>query len=229
LCFVVCVLLIGCAIGRQQRNFAVHRVVPGDTLSGIAASYGTSVETLVRLNRIPNPDRIEVGDRIRLPEGAWRRADTAATSRTLAKGIPVDFGSKRPKPRKILCLPVGGKPNLTSGFGPRWGRDHRGVDFAAPAGTPVLAAAKGTVVHVGKEGVGPGRSYGNYVVLHHGGGLYTLYAHLDRVMVNVDAGVKAASRIAAVGSTGRSKGPHLHFEVIDGVVEVDPMVYLPGV
>lgn len=104
---------------------------------------------------------------------------------------------------------------------------HRGVDFAAPTGTPVRAARKGEVVHVGKDGTGPGRTYGNYVVLHHGDGLYTLYAHLHRTFAKKGSRVKSKQKIGEVGSTGRSTGPHLHFEVIEGIEEVDPASYFP--
>ncbi|WP_088511310.1 M23 family metallopeptidase [Burkholderia ubonensis] len=100
---------------------------------------------------------------------------------------------------------------------------HSGTDFAAPTGTPVNAAAAGTVRQVAYEG-----GYGRYVVVSHGNGYSTLYAHLSAVAgdVRVGAAVKRGQRLGAVGSTGVATGPHLHFEVRRGNVPIDPVVAL---
>ncbi|KVO23279.1 hypothetical protein WJ74_33850 [Burkholderia ubonensis] len=100
---------------------------------------------------------------------------------------------------------------------------HSGTDFAAQTGTPVNAAAAGTVRQVAYEG-----GYGRYVVVSHGNGYSTLYAHLSAVAGDVRAGaaVKRGQRLGAVGSTGVATGPHLHFEVRRGNVPIDPVVAL---
>ena len=110
---------------------------------------------------------------------------------------------------------------LTSEFGPRWGRQHSGLDMALPTGSPIYAAKGGTVTWSGYKD-----SYGNLVIIDHGEGMETYYAHCSRLDVAAGQIVEAGRQIAAVGSTGNSTGPHLHFEVrIDGVAR-DPSPWL---
>lgn len=100
-------------------------------------------------------------------------------------------------------------------------RMHSGIDFASPMGAPVRAAASGTVVSASYQS-----GYGNAVVINHGGGVATLYAHLSAFSVREGQTVTASMRIASVGSTGYSTGPHLHFEVRVNGVPVDPLGWL---
>jgi murein DD-endopeptidase MepM/ murein hydrolase activator NlpD len=115
--------------------------------------------------------------------------------------------------------PVNGA--VTSGFGPRWGRMHEGLDIAAGFGTPIRAAAGGTVSHAGWLG-----GYGNLVVVEHGGGLATAYAHQQQIYVSVGQTVTQGQALGEVGSTGNSTGPHLHFETRVNGSAVDPFGYL---
>jgi murein DD-endopeptidase MepM/ murein hydrolase activator NlpD len=110
---------------------------------------------------------------------------------------------------------------VTSGFGWRWGRMHEGVDIGAPTGTPIVAAAAGTVIVSGWMG-----GYGNLVVIDHGGGLATAYAHQSSIAAGVGQAVAQGQVIGYVGSTGHSTGPHLHFEVRINGAAVDPLGYL---
>jgi murein DD-endopeptidase MepM/ murein hydrolase activator NlpD len=110
---------------------------------------------------------------------------------------------------------------VTSGFGWRWGRMHEGVDIAVPTGTPVAAVASGTVVHAGWLG-----GYGNLVVVDHGDGLSTAYAHNSSIAAGVGASVGQGQVIAYSGNTGNSSGPHVHFEVRVNGSAVDPLGYL---
>lgn len=98
---------------------------------------------------------------------------------------------------------------LTSLFGRRWGRKHQGVDLAAPVGSAIRTVAAGTVVHSGWE-----QGYGQSVVVDHGQGRQTRYAHCSRLLVAAGARVKTGQTIARIGSTGHSSGPHLHFELL---------------
>lgn len=111
---------------------------------------------------------------------------------------------------------------LTSGYGWRWGRLHRGIDIAAPIGTPVLAAASGEVI-----GAGWHNGYGNLIKLEHLDGSLTLYAHNDRILVSHGQRVNQGEQIAEMGTTGNSTGPHLHFEIhVKNNEIVDPLALL---
>jgi murein DD-endopeptidase MepM/ murein hydrolase activator NlpD len=110
---------------------------------------------------------------------------------------------------------------VTSEFGPRWGRLHAGIDISAPNGTPIRAAKTGTVIFSGWQG-----GYGQAVVIDHGGGLTTLYAHQSRLASSSGQDVEAGQVIGYVGSTGNSTGNHLHFETrVDGSPQ-NPRRYL---
>jgi len=121
-----------------------------------------------------------------------------------------------------LALPVSGR--ITSGFGPRHdpisGEDslHPGLDVGAPEGTPIRVPAGGVVLSAGPKG-----GYGNAVEVDHGNGLVTLYGHAAEVLVSKGEFVQPGQEIATVGSSGRSTGPHLHFEVRAGGRPVDPV------
>jgi peptidoglycan hydrolase-like protein with peptidoglycan-binding domain len=111
---------------------------------------------------------------------------------------------------------------VTSPFGQRWGRLHAGIDFGAPTGAPVGAGGRGTVSFAGWNAGG----YGNLVVIDHRLGFQSWYAHLSSVSVSSGQSVGGGTRIGAVGSTGASTGPHLHFEVRRNGTPIDPSGYL---
>ncbi|MGW3660539.1 M23 family metallopeptidase [Streptomyces sp. NPDC005151] len=97
--------------------------------------------------------------------------------------------------------------------GSRWAHKHSGQDFAVPIGTTVGAAHSGTVVKAGPNGGGDGPAYGNAIVIKHGNGTYSQYAHLSRIDVRIGQTVSTGEKIALSGNTGNSSGPHLHFEI----------------
>ncbi|GAA3483804.1 M23 family metallopeptidase [Streptomyces yanii] len=97
--------------------------------------------------------------------------------------------------------------------GSRWAHKHSGQDFAVPIGTAVKAAHSGTVVKAGPNGGGDGPAYGNAIVIKHGNGTYSQYAHLSRIDVRIGQTVSTGEKIALSGNTGNSSGPHLHFEI----------------
>jgi murein DD-endopeptidase MepM/ murein hydrolase activator NlpD len=110
----------------------------------------------------------------------------------------------------------------TSGFAVRWGTMHKGIDLAAPLGTPIVAAQKGTVINAG-----PASGFGNWVRIKHEDGTITVYGHMQTIDVTVGQQVTAGQKIAGVGSEGFSTGPHCHFEVYpDGQNAVDPAPWL---
>jgi hypothetical protein len=113
---------------------------------------------------------------------------------------------------------------LSSSYGRRWGRMHQGIDIAGPIGTPVVAAADGVVVASSYQGGG----YGNVIDVQHSDGSTTRYGHNNRLIASVGQAVKQGQHIADMGNTGRSTGPHLHFEIHPGGGSaVNPLAYLP--
>jgi murein DD-endopeptidase MepM/ murein hydrolase activator NlpD len=127
----------------------------------------------------------------------------------------------------LLLMPVD-RGRLSSGYGVRYHpilkrrQLHRGIDWAAPRGTPVRAAGDGIVVAAGRFG-----AYGHYVRIDHGGEIATAYAHLERYALGLRPGltVRQGEPIAGVGSTGRATGPHLHYEVLVAGRQVDPLAF----
>ncbi len=174
-----------------------HEVRAGETLAVIARSHGVSYQHLACLNGIANPNQISIGQRIELPRTP-RKAQKAALKWPIIRG------------------------RLTSPFGLRRMNCHNGIDIAAPRGTPVRAADSGKVVFSGIQ-----NGYGKVVIIRHSKGVLTLYAHLQRIHVKENQRVRRGQRIARVGSTGRSTGPHLHFEVRENGKARDPMSFLP--
>ncbi len=139
-------------------------------------------------------------------------AETSAAAPLEAGPVPAPSASG-------LIWPVDGI--VTSGFGYRWGRMHEGIDISVPEGTPIRAAASGTVILAAYSG-----GYGNYTCIDHGGGLSTCYAHQSGYAVSSGQSVAQGQTIGYSGNTGSSTGPHLHFEVrVNGVAQ-DPLGYL---
>ncbi|MBK4215280.1 M23 family metallopeptidase [Paracoccus caeni] len=120
-----------------------------------------------------------------------------------------------------LAMPVKSSFRYTSGFGRRWGRAHEGIDMAAPTGTPVYVTGDGVVTHAGRQG-----AYGNLIKIQHELGTETRYAHLSRIRVTVGQRVSQGDLIGDMGNTGRSTGPHLHYEVRMNGRAVDPMSFI---
>lgn len=120
-----------------------------------------------------------------------------------------------------FAIPVKSNFRFTSGFGPRWGRMHAGTDFAGPIGTPIYATADGVVTHAGWSS-----GYGRLIKIRHEFGIETRYAHLNSMSVSVGQRVSRDERIGAMGNSGRSTGPHLHYEVRVGGEPVNPMIYI---
>jgi len=139
----------------------------------------------------------------RFPRWAGLGADGVAGPATLR-------ALSAPPPRAPLAFARPVAASVGDRYGPRGAGFHPGLDFPAPTGTPVVAARAGRVVHAGWAADG----YGNSVVLAHGGGVRTRYAHLSSVAVRVGQWVGGGARVGRVGATGFATGPHLHFEVL---------------
>ncbi|MEX2549375.1 MAG: peptidoglycan DD-metalloendopeptidase family protein [Nitriliruptoraceae bacterium] len=158
---------------------------------------------------------------------ARRRAAAQAAAGGQGGGDAVEDG---PGASITWIRPVAGP--VTSMFGPRWGRNHNGVDLAGGVGTTVIAAASGTVVHVTASchptsSWGCGGGFGNYVTVAHADGMATIYAHLSTVSIGAGQQVDAGTTIGGVGNSGNSYGPHLHLEVRDAGIPREPCGYIP--
>ena len=201
---VVTVLGAGCAArGRPPVQAAPsgvhHPLEPGLTLYALSRAYQVPVSTLMTVNGIEDPTTIPAGTPIYIP----------GAPRLLV--VP-------PPGRPSMAWPLAG--NVTSGFGARGG-GHSGIDIDGEMGESIRAAAAGTVLRAGKDD-----QYGLMIVLDHGQGVETLYAHASDLLVRQGDHVERDQPIARVGRSGNAKGTHLHFEVrLDGR-SVNPAPYL---
>jgi len=221
-----------------SKGASVYQVRAGDTLYKIAKRYGMNYRTLGRRNHIRYPYTIYTGQRIYLkgiaprpsyiplPKKSRKIVRSASGKKSLrrhtAKSQKHKTAGKAGHRRKVrLSWPVRGK--VTGRFGRRHGRPHDGIDISVPEGTPVQAAAAGDVVYSSRRLTG----YGNLIIIRHGHDMFTAYAHNQSNLVRRGAHVKRGDIIGRAGRTGRTSGPHLHFEVRRGPTPVNPLVYLP--
>lgn len=179
-----------------------HTVEEGETLGAIVKKYKGDLDEVIEYNQLASVDSISVGDVVVIPGGEIKSAPVA---RTYAAPTSVT-GNNTSGGGLIDPLPAGVCTQHLHGY--------NGVDMGAPAGTPIRAAAAGEVI-VAKSGSWNG-GYGNYVVIRHSNGTQTLYAHNSSNAVGLGAWVSQGDTIGYVGSTGRSTGNHLHFEVRGG-------------
>lgn len=211
-----------------------YRVQPGDTLSSISRETGISVDRLAALNNISNPSMIRVGQRLRLSDEASVPAGDAggtsmAQSRmgddsdSQASGAPAPVSAD---PSNVtpaadaskLAMVWPAKGEIIQKFTP----ETKGIDIAGALGEPVVAAAGGNVVFAGNAV----RGFGNLVIVDHGDGFITAYAHNETLMVKKGDAVKKSQQIATLGQSATSS-PRLHFEVRRNGTPVNPLRYLP--
>jgi len=196
----------------SQQQLAEVRAVKEKTLDAVQVSkedYLHEVEGLQRASAALSA-RIQ----------AAQRAARAAAPASSPSGESAAAASVVSTPSAAgMVWPVSGP--VTSGFGWRWGRMHEGIDIAAPTGAPIRATASGTVIYAGwMDG------YGQLVVVDHGGGVATAYAHMSSIAAGTGQGVSQGQVIGYVGCTGNCFGSHLHFEVRVNGAAVDPLRYL---
>ena len=175
---------------------------------------GTRQQRLVDLSTLSAQDRADAEE-----IDALQAASESLAARIRAAQSQPTPGTDQTPSTAGLIWPVQGP--VTSPFGWRWGRMHEGIDIGVPYGTPIHAAASGTIIYCGWES-----GYGNLTVIDHGNGLATAYGHQSSIAVSCGQQVTQGELIGYVGSTGHSTGPHLHFEVRVNGNPVDPMGYL---
>ena len=229
--FLLISIFSGCQVLRNldilstNQRGVYHTVQKGQTLHFIARAYNVNLDRLKRINGVYDPSRLQIGTRLWIP-GARQvlNIDSNINKQALAKNKKkrkraLNNGIKAIK--GFLIWPVKGQ--LTSRFGNRSGRHHDGIDIGARRGTSIVAAAEGKVMFAGWGPTG----YGLMIIIKHKNDLTTVYAHNSHIHVHKNQMVKQGRRIASVGSTGRSTGPHLHFEVRNDSLPMNPLNYLP--
>ena len=186
----------------------VYTVKKGDSLNSITSKYKISLEQLLDVNELTS-ETLTAGQQLFLP------------------GAAMDANSLRNAMGELFRMPLSAKFRWSSPYGYRIDpiagvkSFHTGTDMACPTGTPILAAMSGRVTTTGIN-----RVYGNYVIIDHGKGYKTLYAHMSKIIASKGQWVSQGTRIGLVGSTGYSTGPHLHFTVYKNGKLVDPMTVL---
>lgn len=210
-------LAIGDRLNVLPVNGVLHIVKPGDTLSNLASKYKVGVEQIVGYGENELPDTaaaLKIGNQIVIPGGT----KPFITPQVPAGALVVDAPADATKGSGSFSWPTSG--NITQQF---WG-GHRAIDVGSWVGAPAKAADSGYVVLAGGGWNG---GYGNHVIVDHGNGFTTLYAHLNSIFVRPGESVSRGQQIGTVGNTGNSTGPHLHFEIRYQGVPRNPFNWLP--
>jgi len=191
-----------------------HQVGKGDTIEKIAATFKVEPSAIINypLNNLDKDDpQIQVGQWLIVPGGT----KPYVPRRVVAYEGPIPEGANRGT--GSFGWPASG--SISQGY---WGR-HRAIDIGSWEGAPVMAADSGFVVAAGWDGSG----YGRMVLIDHGNGFQTLYAHLKVFYVKVGDSVAKGQKIGEIGTTGNATGPHLHFEVRQNGIQRNPFGFLP--
>jgi len=197
-----------------------HKVVRGDTLAAIASKYGVDANIVMETNKLASAEMLSVGQKLIIPGGkktyyASSQSSGNISAVSLFKDLLKPQDLRSTASNKLAWPTVGAR--ITQYFS--WA--HHAVDIANKIGTPIYAADAGVV-----EIAGWGTGYGNQIVIDHGAGRKSRYAHLSKFYVSKGDVVKKGEAIAAMGSTGQSTGPHLHFEYIINGIKYNPLNYL---
>lgn len=203
-----------------------HKVRSRDTVIGIAKMYGVGVDEIIAFNQLDGPS-IRIGDDLVIPGGTPPKPQPIAKVVQPIKNAVTTIQKNLPKPPASSALPsvAGGYiwPTAATIITQYYGWRHTGLDIASKVGTPVYAARAGVVE---KSQCGWNGGYGCYIVIDHGGGVKTLYGHHSQLFVSAGEQVSQGQTIGLMGSTGRSTGPHLHFEVrVNGQFQ-NPLSYV---
>ncbi|WP_017324329.1 M23 family metallopeptidase [Synechococcus sp. PCC 7336] len=200
-------------------NRPIYIADAGDTVDAIARRYSISASSIRSANEDKALETLKQGEEVALP---WVPNVIAHADFSTGAGgrLRRSASSLFPLGSTDFIWPMAGQ--VSSRYGWRWGRMHRGIDVAGPVGTPIVAAMEGIVTYAGWDRGG----YGNRVDIRHPNGWVTRYAHGSRVMVSKGDSVSQGEVIMTAGSTGRSTGPHLHFEIRRNGLAMNPAAFL---
>jgi len=206
----------------QAADGAIYFVREGDSLFSIANRFQSTIQAIATANRIQNPNLLYTGQRLLIPGDnlAVPLIPEVSTAVSPLKPAPT------PEPQPTAVVSEFGLiwPNDYRGLYKRFMYGHGAIDIAVPTGSPVLAAAAGTVNYAGWHNAG----YGYLVILDHDNGSQTLYAHNSDILVVAGQQVGQGEQIAISGSTGNSTHPHIHFSITENGRLIDPCQRLPG-
>lgn len=196
-----------------------HTVKKGESLNAIASRYRAKTEDILEINKLADASDLAVGQKIIVPDGIPVPTQTAPAARPAATGRTIGSIFKNaPAASGHFNWPTTSK-RISQYFR---GWRHTGLDIPAPTGQPIYASEAGVVITAGWNRGG----YGYYIIIDHGDGIHTLYGHNSKLNVERGDRVAKGQVIAAVGSTGRSTGPHVHYEVRVNGNRVNPLDYL---
>lgn len=203
----------------------VHQVKAGDTVDKIAAKYKTNADDILTFNQLPTKEAIEVGDVLIVPGGIIEQAPVSTPTTAPLRYNFIDRIFRGPVPPSAKVAPsnrlLWPTPDRKINQYYR-GFLHTGLDIEGTYSSPIYAATDGTVESVIYQRFG----YGYHIIINHGGGRKTLYAHASKMFVKPGQRVSRGQTIAIVGSTGRSTGTHLHFEIIVNGRKTNPLASL---
>jgi murein DD-endopeptidase MepM/ murein hydrolase activator NlpD len=236
----------------------VHVVAPGETLSSVAHRYGHSRSAIAKANNITPDTKLRIGQQLTIPGAKPTRVAAGnpvhSPPAPVGRHLPAVSAPHSQPPQRVATAEAGAplaaaepaaaktealtesssstggfrwpvRGRVIAGFGPEPNGQHNdGINLAVPEGTSVKAAEEGTVAYAGNELKG----YGNLLLVRHGNGFVTAYAHASELLVKRGDQVKRGQIIARAGQTGSVSSPQLHFEIRKGATPVDPMRYLSG-
>jgi murein DD-endopeptidase MepM/ murein hydrolase activator NlpD len=205
------ILRIGQVLRILPVDGVIYKIRSGDTVSKIAKTYDSDVDKILEMNGLSDSSSLATGTELVLPDGRLPAPPPPKAPKRIATDIKNIFVPP-PAADRVgagqMLWPTAAR-RITQYFK---GRRHTGVDIAGPTGTAIYASDDGVVAIAGWNRGG----YGNMILIDHGGGIYSRYGHASKLLVRAGDTVKRGDVIALVGSTGRSTGPHLHFEIMTG-------------
>ena len=193
-----------------------HKVSKGETIASIAKKYSIEAENIIEYNKLASADDIQIGESLMIPGGKKIEPKPVYTYRAVSQ--PATVSTPKVVATGQMLWPTSCR-YISQYF--RW--RHSGLDIACGYGKPIYAADSGQVI---RAQTGWNGGYGNVIEIDHGNGKQTLYGHLSAIYVKAGENVEKGTTIGAMGSTGRSTGPHVHFEVTVGGVRQNPLYYI---
>lgn len=199
-----------------------HKVSRGDTLIAIASRYGVDAGDIMQANKLASAEMLSAGQKLIIPGGkkTYYASDKPSNNNRIS-AVSIIKNLLKPKSPKLIASNKLAWPTVGARITQYFSWRHYAIDVANRLGTPIYTSDTGVV-----EVAGWGRGYGNQIVINHGGGRKSRYAHLSKFYVKKGDAVQKGEAIAAMGSTGNSTGSHLHFEYIIDGVKYNPLNYL---